>query len=136
MREAFRQRIPADEYVDRVFHIYKLNRENGRSIKDALITPLSMILSSPSFLYIMEDTPTNGKQIVSETEFAHRISYFLWSRPAPESLLKIASQGELSDPDLLRKTVDVMLKNPNSWALAEGFFSHFWILKRFDEIAD
>lgn len=135
MREAFRQRIPADEYVDRVFHIYKLNRENGRSIKDALITPLSMILSSPSFLYIMEDTPTNGKQIVSETEFAHRISYFLWSRPAPESLLKIASQGELSDPDLLRKTVDVMLKNPNSWALAEGFFSHWADLKRFDEIA-
>lgn len=135
MREAFRQRDPAAEYVDRVFHIYQLNRENGRSVKEALITPLAMILSSPSFLYIMEDSPSNGNHGVSETEFAHRISYFLWSRPAPDSLLKIASQGKLSNPDLLRKTVDVMLQHPHSWALAEGFFSHWADLKRFDEIA-
>ena len=131
---AFRQRIPDPEYADRVLKIYQLNRENGRSIKDALMTPLAMILSSPSFLYIMEDTPSNGNQSVSEAELAHRISYFLWSRPAPDSLLKIASQGSLSNPDLLRKT-DVMLQHPHSWALAEGFFSHWADLKRFDEIA-
>ena len=135
MSKAFRQRIPDPEYADRVLKIYQLNRENGRSIKDALMTPLAMILSSPSFLYIMEDTPSNGNQSVSEAEFAHRISYFLWSRPAPDSLLKIASQGSLSNPDLLRKTVDVMLQHPHSWALAEGFFSHWADLKRFDEIA-
>jgi mono/diheme cytochrome c family protein len=133
MREAFRRRNPAAEYVDRVFQIYRMNRQNERSIKDSLITPLAMILSSPSFLYIMEDTI--GKQSVSETEFANRISYFLWSRPASGDLLRSASQGELTDPDQLRRTVAGMLKHPNSWALADGFFSHWADLKRFDEIA-
>ena len=49
MREAFRRRDPAANYVDRVFQIYQLNRKNKRSIKESLVTPLAMILSSPSF---------------------------------------------------------------------------------------
>ncbi|MDG1070185.1 MAG: DUF1592 domain-containing protein [Akkermansiaceae bacterium] len=135
MREAFRHRDPATEYVDRVFQIYQLNRKNNRSIKESLVTPLAMILSSPSFLYLMEDTPSTEDQIVSETEFANRIAYFLWSRPANSDLLQAATQGELSDPAVLRRMVDGMLEHPNSWALAEGFFSHWADLKRFDEIA-
>ena len=135
MREAFRRRDPAADYVDRVFQIYQLNRNHQRSVKEALVTPLAMILSSPSFLYLMEDTPTTKEQSVSETEFANRIAYFLWSRPAHGDLLQAATQGDLSDPAVLRKTVDDMLEHPNSWALAEGFFSHWAELKRFDEIA-
>lgn len=135
MREAFRRRDPAADYVDRVFQIYQLNRKHQPSIKEALVTPLAMILSSPSFLYLMEDTPATEEQSVSATEFANRIAYFLWSRPADGELLQAAARGDLSDPAVLRKTVDDMLEHPNSWALAEGFFSHWAELKRFDEIA-
>lgn len=135
MKEAFRQRDPTAEFVDRVCQVYQLNRENKRSIKESLITPLAMVLSSPSFLYLMEETPLTGKRIVSDAELANRISYFLWSRPADGNLLKASASGKLSDPIILRETVDEMLKHPNSWSLAEGFFSQWADLKRFDEIA-
>ena len=134
-REAFRQQDPAVEFIDRVYKLFQLNRKNKRSIKESLVTPLSMVLSSPSFLYIMEDSPTTGEQFVSDTELAHRISYFLWSRPANGELLQAAADGKLSDPIMLRKILDEMLKHRNSWSLAEGFFSQWADLKRFDEIA-
>ncbi len=135
MRAAFRYRNPDTDYVDRVLKIYQMNRDHGRSVKESLVTPLAMILSSPSFLYIMEDSPTDDNQSVSDAEYANRISYFLWSRPANGRLLRAAAQGKLANPKQLRHTVDTMLKSPHSWALAEGFFSHWADLKRFDEIA-
>jgi len=135
MTEAFRHREPAPDFVRRVHSIYKLHRDNGRTIKQALATPLAMILSSPSFLYLMENSATAEDQILSDMEFANRMSHFLWSRPADEALRQAAADGKLSDPQALRAHVDRMLQSPGSWALSEGFFSRWGDLERFDNIA-
>ena len=135
MTEAFRHREPAPAFVRRVHNIYKLHRDNGRTIKQALETPLAMILSSPSFLYLMENTATSEDRSLSDLEFANRMSHFLWSRPADEALRQAVADGKLSDPHVLRAHVDRMLQSPGSWALSEGFFSRWADLERFDNIA-
>ena len=135
MTEAFRHRQPAPDFALRVHNIYKLHRDNGRTIKQALETPLAMILSSPSFLYLMENSATGDDRSLSDQEFANRISHFLWSRPADESLREAAADGKLSDPQVLRAHIDRMLQSPASWALSEGFFSRWADLERFDNIA-
>jgi hypothetical protein len=135
MTKAFRHREPAPEFVERVESIYRLHRSNGRTIKQSLETPLAMILSSPSFLYLMENSAVGVDQRLSDLEFANRMSYFLWSRPPDETLLQAAAGGELSDPSALKTHVDRMLQSPNSWALSEGFFSQWADLERFDNIA-
>ena len=134
MYKAFRGKGAAPGYQDRVFKIYGLERDQGKAIKEALITPLAMILSSPSFLYLMEDAPASKEGTVNEMEFANRISHFLWSRPASDQFLADAKAGKLKDDQLLRKQIDSMLKHKNSFALSEGFFSQWVDLKRFDDV--
>jgi hypothetical protein len=135
MAKTLRGRKAAPDFSDRVLAIYALHRERGRSVKESLEAPLAMILSSPSFLYVMEDGATEESRTVSELEFAHRMSLFLWSRPADTQLQQAAETGELSDQDVLREHIERMLKHRNSWALSEGFFSQWVDLERFDSIA-
>ena len=135
MTEAFRHRQPATEFAQQVHSIYRLHRDRGRTIKQALESPLAMILSSPSFLYLMENAATGDDRNLSDQDFANRISHFLWSRPADEPLRRAAEDGKLSDPQVLRAHINRMLQSPASWALSEGFFSHWADLERFDNIA-
>jgi len=132
--KAFRGKEAAPEFEKLVFKIYSLDREQGKELKESLITPLAMILSSPSFLYLMEDAPATKEGIVNEVEFANRISHFLWSRSASGELLADAKAGKLKDKEVLKKHVDRMLKHKKSFALSEGFFTQWVDLKRFEDV--
>ncbi len=132
--KAFRGRDASPEFENLVFKIYSLDRKQGKDIKESLITPLAMILSSHSFLYLIEDAPSSAEGAVSEVEFANRISHFLWSRSASGALLADAKAGKLKDKAVLKKHVDRMLKHKNSFTLSEGFFTQWVDLKRFDAV--
>ena len=133
-QKAFRGKEANPDYLKQVHNIYRQERKQGKDLKESLVVPLAMVLSSPSFLYLMEDAPTPQKGLVNETEFAHRLSYFLWSRPASGSLLADAQAGKLKDPAVLKQHIDRMLKHKNSLALSEGFFDQWVEMKRFETI--
>jgi len=135
MSIAFRGKDPAPAYQELVFKIYSLDRKQGKDVKESLNTPLAMILSSPSFLYLMEDAPATNEGFVNEVEFANRISHFLWSRSASGQLLVDAKAGKLKDKTVLKKHIDRMLKHENSMALSEGFFDQWVDMKRFENIS-
>ncbi len=130
---SFRGHTPAPEFLDRVQSVYRMTRENGGTEQESLIPALAMILSSPGFLYLLEESSSD--ETLTQVEFANRLALFLWSRMPDGELLAVASEGQLYDADVLRTQVDRMLVHPNRWALAEGFLSQWASLKRFDEIA-
>ena len=130
-KRAFRGMAPAPGFLDRVQSVYLMTRKNGRTSQEALVPAVAMILSSPGFLYVLEE----GGETLSQIEYANRLSYFLWSRMPDEELLAIAAQGRLYDTNVLRAQVDRMLAHSNRWALAEGFLSQWASLTRYDEIA-
>ena len=132
---AFRNRKPSAELIEKLFGIYTLRRDHGHAVTSALVTPLAMILSSPSFLYLVEDAPESDESIITHREFANRLSYFLWSRTPDKELLRVADEGKLYEIDILKAQVQRMLDHPNRWALAEGFMAQWADLKRFDDIA-
>ena len=132
---AFRNRTPSPEFIEKIHAIYLLHRKNDRSFKEALVTPLAMILSAPSFLYLMEEAPDNKNRFISQTEFANRLSHFLWSRSPDRELMSAANAGKLYEPAVLSKQVARMLRHPHRWALSEGFLSQWAELNRFDDIA-
>ena len=135
MNKAFRGRDSAPEYQELVFKIYRLDRKQGKEVKESLITPLAMILSSPSFLYLMEDAPATKEGVVNDVEFANRITHFLWSRSASGQFLADAKAGKLKEPALLKKHIARMLKHKNSFALSEGFFDQWVDMERFKSIS-
>lgn len=132
--KAFRNRVPSSEYLDKLYQIYFERREQNQSMTEALVTPLAMVISSPSFLYLMEEQPAEKSKSVSQAEFANRLSYFLWSRLPDAELLNIVAEGKLYDPVVLKSQVKRMLDHPNRWALSEGFISQWAELARFDDI--
>jgi hypothetical protein len=132
-KRAFRGQMPAPEYLERVQSVYRMTRDNGSTPQEALVPALAMILSSPGFLYLLEESSSD--ETLTQVEFANRLALFLWSRMPDDGLLAVASEGRLYDADVLRTQVNRMLAHPNRWALAEGFLSQWASLARFDEIA-
>lgn len=132
-RHAFRGHSPEPEYLDRVQAVYRMTRDNGSTPQEALVPALAMILSSPGFLYLLEESSSD--ETLTQVDFANRLALFLWSRMPDDELLTLAREGRLYDADVLRAQVDRMLAHPNRWALAEGFLSQWASLSRYDEIA-
>ena len=129
---AFRHRSPDQGYLDHLFSIFQNKMKDGVDFEQAILDPLAMILTSPSFLYIFEETNENG--VITNHELANRLSHFLWSCSPDKTLQKKALEHKLYDEVELKREVNRMLSHTYSEALSEGFMSQWSTLKRFDDV--
>ena len=87
-----------------------------------------------SMKFIFRHERKNGKATkITDYELANRLSYFIWSMPPDEELLKLASENKLSTPGNLEKQVKRLLTDKKSSALAMHFGSQ-WL--NFGEIRE
>jgi len=130
--EAFRRRQPDTNFIDGLHERFQKNRDAGINHRDAMIEVIGIILSSPGFLFIQEDSPaeTQQRRLLSNRELAIRLSYFLWSCPPDEELYC----ANLSDPNTYASQVDRMLADPKASEFRDGFVSQWAELKRYDAI--
>jgi len=105
---AFRRPVTADE-LDRLLAVQSQSlAEQGdfqRSIKDALL----VVLTSPQFLFLIEDSVTPQPEELSPFELASKLSYFLWNSMPDDELLKQAGSGTLSGQ--LDTQIDRMMRD-------------------------
>ena len=130
---AFRGKAPTDEFVDKLLSRYAAKVKQGETTKSAIIDSFSLILSSPSFLYLLEPSDgAEGRESLNDRELATRLSYFLWSSPPDSELLDLAKKGLLSDPKTLAAQTDRLLNDPRSDEFVTSF-THQWLdMKRLD----
>jgi hypothetical protein len=158
---AFRGKPVRAEYLDQLLGLYQTKRDEGETFEEAIKTPISVVLASPSFLYLSEpiarfsasseknrppefvarlSESSSEKMSGSESratrvtpvELASRLSYFLWSGPPDESLLKRATTGELTKPAVLTSQVNRMLADERAREFISGF-THQWLhMERLD----
>lgn len=115
---ALAYRRPArKEEIDRILNVARVRRDRGRTALQAYGEALQAVLCSPHFLYLEEP----GDRKLSPHALASRLSYFLWASMPDAELIRIASDGDLSDEQVLRSQVSRMLDDPRSDALVEGF---------------
>ena len=133
---AFRQRLPTQEYLDKLHGIYGQYRKDGLPFFDAMKDTLAIVLASPSFVYIVEKSPDEGeaKHTLSDLELASRLSYFLWSSPPDKELYALAKKKELTKPEVLRGQVERMLDNPKGQILSQSFMEQWLELEWLDMI--
>ena len=115
--KAYRASKVEDEFILKLVDMFKEERAFGLELKEALVEPLSLILSSPKFIYSLEKKSDE----ISEEELAGRLSYFLWSNKPDKELTSLAKTGMLRDRETLSKQVQRMLNDPKSLHLAQGF---------------
>ena len=119
---AFRGLEPPASFVDKLTAIYETQRKAGAKHSAALKDTLSVVLASPMFLYLAEPAHEANRSSLTNSELANRLSYFLWSAPPDDELLK----ADLSKPEVLAAQTKRLLDDERSRDLVHGFV-HQWL---------
>lgn len=139
-RNAYR-RPPAEAELDVLVKVFDLGKANKLDRNAALRLMLKAVLVSPQFLFI---TPSKdavkGEKIVplDDYQLASRLSYLLWATMPDAELSKLADEGRLRDPAVIRAQTRRLLADKRSRALFDGFGAQWLALdtlatKTFDE---
>ena len=123
---AFRVAAPDKGLLDRLVGHYDSNRAKGLKPIESLVGPLSIVLSSPSFLYMVESTGNDDSESLTGPELATRLAYFLWSSPADDQLMELARAGKLADPAVLKSQTSRLLADERADEFVERFV-HQWL---------
>ena len=100
-----------------------------QSIEDALL----VALTSPQFLFNIENSSTPDPEPLDPYELASKLSYFLWNAPPDERLLQLAADGTLHDS--LDAEIDRMVRDPRFAQFVHEFGSQWLSLDKFDVVA-
>jgi len=130
---AFR-RPATPETIDRLMTLYDRSRKKSESHEQAIGHMLTAVLISPQFLIRLERNNPDSTEpyLIDDYELASRLSYFLWSAPPDDILLKLASQKKLQDPATLAAQARRMLKDRRSRAFVQNFFGQWFGLQELE----
>ncbi|MEP6963280.1 MAG: DUF1592 domain-containing protein, partial [Acidobacteriota bacterium] len=110
--------------------------ESGRAEKDfdlGVERAIERLLVSVQFLYRIERDPPGAapgsSYRVSDLELASRLSFFLWSSIPDAELLRVASEGKLHDPAVLRQQTERMLRDARSSSMVNNFAEQWLFLR-------
>jgi cytochrome c5 len=139
-RRAYRRPVtPAD--VEAPMSFYKQARQGqagkpGGNFDDGIRAGVARVLSSPYFLYRIENDPPAARagaaHPVSDVELASRLSFFLWSSIPDEKLLDLAAAGRLREPGVLAAQAQRMLEDERADALVENFTGQWLQLRNLE----
>lgn len=130
---AFRRKVD-DADLKPMLDAFSSRLKSGASFEESLRTPLTSLLVNPKFLFrIQHDEKDKKEWPLNDFELATRLSYFLWSSMPDPELFKLANEGQLRDPKVLRQQITRMLASKKSTALARHFAGQ-WI--GFDDLID
>ena len=149
-KRAYRRPVAADE-LQTLLGFYEQGRADG-SFEYGVEMALRAMLTSPAFLFRIEQEPVTGgagskeqdlayvrttrqqPYRVSDLELASRLSFFLWSSIPDIALLDTAINGRLSDPKVLEQQVRRMLADPRAEALVGNFAAQWLYLRNLDSV--
>ncbi len=122
-QEAFRRPITGQD-LEGALSFYQEGHKTG-GFDTGIQKGLMAILVSPKFLYRTHAPPagtTPGAEYrIADSDLASRLSFFLWSRPPDDELIRLGASGQLHQPQVLEKQVRRLLADPRSHALVTNF---------------
>jgi Protein of unknown function (DUF1592)/Protein of unknown function (DUF1588)/Protein of unknown function (DUF1585)/Protein of unknown function (DUF1595)/Protein of unknown function (DUF1587) len=126
-REAYRRPIADEDLLGPMSFYDRSAASEGFEV--GVRTALQAILSSPHFLFRLEEAPEGvqpgASYRLSDLDLASRLSFFLWGTTPDDALLELASNERLSHPEVLERQVERMLADPRSGSLATRFASQW-----------
>ncbi len=91
---AFRRPISAQE-ESFLMTVFEKSFKSGVNFRDSVKDALQVVLTSPQFLFLIEDSGSPAPEPLDEYELASKLSYFLWNGPPDRESLKLAAAGTL-----------------------------------------
>jgi hypothetical protein len=99
-----------------------------QSIKDTLL----VVLTSPQFLFMIENSKSPRPEDLDSHELASKLSYFLWNTSPDDRLLELASAKTLHKS--LDAEIERMVQDPRFGQFASEFTSQWLSLDKFDVV--
>ena len=130
-RRAYR-RPATNAEVQTLLEFYKQGRADG-SFEHGVEMALRAMLTSPAFLFRIEQEPGKSAYRISDLELASRLSFFLWSSIPDDQLLDAAVKGRLKDDAVLEQQVRRMLADARAEALVNNFAAQWLYLRNLDD---
>ena len=130
--QAFRGEKPPSGYIEKLLKIYDSRRQNGAKHSEALKHTLSVVLSSPMFLYLSEPQKDNKSRKLNGSELATRLAYFIWGAPADQKLMDLGKSGQLFNKDVLISETNRLLNDSRSEDFIHAFTYQWLGLDRLD----
>lgn len=123
-RRAYRRPVKTADTED-LLSEYQNGRNQGGDFESGIERALQAILADPEFVFRGEAVPAGIKPgqayRISDLELASRLSFFLWSSPPDDQLIRLASQGKLKDAAVVEQQTRRMLADARSRALVTNF---------------
>lgn len=122
----FRRPVEQQE-VDEMMVLVDDMLASETEIKAMIGRVVGELLTHPSFFCVVESP---GE--LDDYALASRLAYFLWNSTPDDELLKLAREGKLRDPAVLRRQTDRLLDDPKSARFVEDFLNQWLDLREID----
>ena len=130
MNKAFRRPVP-QALLDRYTKHVHAQLDAGVGFTDAMKEAVSAVLSSPRFLYLYDQPATSkGAEPLDGYDLASRLSFLFWGSIPDDELLRLAGDGSLSRPAVLRAQVNRLLADPKLKRFCDSFPAQWLQLDR------
>ncbi|MDX2033066.1 MAG: DUF1592 domain-containing protein [Blastocatellia bacterium] len=127
-RRAYRRPITAAE-EEALVAVYRTSAAAGRSFEESVKDALLVALTSPQFLFLIENSSTPGPEPLDNYELAAKLSYFLWNSPPDGRTLQLAAAGTLRQQ--LDAETERMIADPKFSRFIDEFVSQWLSLDKF-----
>lgn len=134
-KRAYRRPVTQRD-IKKLMSFYQQGKKDG-GFEGGIEMAIQSVLVSPEFLFRIEKDPPSGNDgiyEISDLDLADRLSFFLWSSIPDETLLELAIEGRLSNPDILREQVQRMLADERSMSLIKNFASQWLHLRNLESL--
>ncbi len=132
--DAFR-RPATEEEVEKFAELVESEFAIAEDFPTAMKTGMLAVLSSKSFLYLIEDGRPDDPNRLDDHELASRLSYFLWSTAPDAELRDLAARGVLRERENLLAQTRRLLADPRSQRFTETFPREWLQLQRVGQFA-
>ena len=132
-RRAYRRPVTAAD-VDPLVGLVRQAQAAGDSFDEGVRLAVQAVLLSPNFLFRIERDPAAGEDVraLDDHELASRLSYFLWADMPDERLFRLADEGQLGDPAVLKAETLRMLADSRAHSLVTDFAAQWLQLRGLD----
>jgi len=129
---AFRRPV-GDSELQPILDVWKFRYEHRRDFQQSIKDALLVVLTSPQFLFLIENSSSPEPEDLEPFELASKLSYFLWNSPPDQTLLDLATRNQLYQA--LDTQLDRMVQDPRFSLFVNQFVSQWLSLDKFDVVA-
>ncbi len=124
------RRPPSTEEVAALASVFDKSFAEGRGFRNSVKDALQVALTSPQFLFLVENSLSPAPEPLDDYELASKLSYFLWNGLPDAQTLKLAASGRLRDS--LDAEVDRLIDDRRFSRFASEFVSQWLSLDKLD----